>query len=143
MTERIKEVATKVAHEMLPRGSAFAPDFYAEFLTRCLAELAKDFEPVMYIHESGLLTGTDKDYSAGARTPLYRHPPLQTIEAIEYAELEKQRDELLEALQALFADYKALADSGDAGFWSLEKTEVGKRTMQILEAMKGQQEGGE
>lgn len=37
--------------------------------------------------------------------------------------------ELLEALQDLFEDYKALADSGDAGFWRLEDQESGKKAM--------------
>jgi hypothetical protein len=40
--------------------------------------------------------------------------------------------ELLEALKALFDDYKALADSGDAGFWSLENRDVGKQALAAI-----------
>jgi len=40
--------------------------------------------------------------------------------------------ELLEALQELFADYKQLADSVDAGFWDLEDTEVGKKSLAAI-----------
>lgn len=40
--------------------------------------------------------------------------------------------ELLAALEALFDDYKRLADSGDAGFWSLEEIEVGKQAMAAI-----------
>jgi len=40
--------------------------------------------------------------------------------------------ELLEALKALFADYKTLADSGDAGFWSLENRSVGKQVLALI-----------
>lgn len=37
------------------------------------------------------------------------------------------------ALQALYDSYKELADSGDAGFWSLEDTPVGKQALAALE----------
>ncbi|WP_212646411.1 hypothetical protein [Delftia sp. PE138] len=40
--------------------------------------------------------------------------------------------ELLEALQAIFDDYKQLADSGDAGYWLLEETDVGKQAMAAI-----------
>lgn len=40
--------------------------------------------------------------------------------------------DLLNALQALFDSYKALADSGDAGFGSLEDTEVGKQAIAAI-----------
>lgn len=45
---------------------------------------------------------------------------------------------LLEALEALFADYKMLADSGDAGNWSLEELEVGKQAIAALSLAKGE-----
>lgn len=54
--------------------------------------------------------------------------------------LERQRDEaraeaqrLREALRNLFNDYKELADSGDAGHWKLEETDIGKATLEALE----------
>lgn len=40
--------------------------------------------------------------------------------------------ELLEALQELFAHYKELADSGDAGNWKLEDEPVGKKAMAAI-----------
>lgn len=48
------------------------------------------------------------------------------------ADLIAAAPELLEALQELFADYKQLADSGDAGFWNLEDTEVGKKSLAAI-----------
>lgn len=47
--------------------------------------------------------------------------------------------ELLEALQALFDDYKALADSGDAGNWSLEDMECGKAALAAIAKATGEQ----
>lgn len=40
--------------------------------------------------------------------------------------------DLVEALEALFNSYKELADSGDAGFWSLEDQPVGKQALAAL-----------
>jgi hypothetical protein len=45
--------------------------------------------------------------------------------------------DLLEALQELFADYKSLADSGDAGFWSLEDQDVGKKAIAAINKATG------
>lgn len=45
--------------------------------------------------------------------------------------------ELLDALQELFADYKQLADSGDAGNWSLEDTDAGKKAMAAISKAMG------
>lgn len=39
---------------------------------------------------------------------------------------------LLSALQALFDDYKALADSGDAGNWRLEDQAAGKQALAAI-----------
>lgn len=54
--------------------------------------------------------------------------------------LERQRDEaraeaqrLRKALRNLFNNYKELADSGDAGHWKLEETDIGKATLEALE----------
>lgn len=52
-------------------------------------------------------------------------------------ELQSQRDQLLEALECLFASYKQLADSGDAGNWSLEDAEEGKKALAAISAVKG------
>ena len=41
--------------------------------------------------------------------------------------------DLLEALVALYNDYKALADSGDAGYWCLEETEVGRQALAAID----------
>lgn len=48
---------------------------------------------------------------------------------------------LLEALQALYDDYKQLADSGDAGFWRLEDCDVGKQALAALLQATGGENG--
>lgn len=45
--------------------------------------------------------------------------------------------ELYEALQTLFESYKRLADSGDAGFWSLEDMDEGKQALAALAKARG------
>jgi len=47
--------------------------------------------------------------------------------------------QLLAALKDLFSDYKKLADSGDAGFWSLEDFPVGKQAMAAIAAAEAEQ----
>lgn len=54
------------------------------------------------------------------------------MDAIPRAAPQSESD-VVAALQALFDDYKELADSGDAGFWSLEDTPVGKQALAALE----------
>lgn len=46
--------------------------------------------------------------------------------------------DLLGALEALFQDYKQLADSGDAGFLKLEDQESGKRAIKAMAKAKGE-----
>ena len=46
--------------------------------------------------------------------------------------------DLLAALEALFSDYKSLADSGDAGFWSLEDTVEGQQALAAIAKATGQ-----
>jgi hypothetical protein len=46
--------------------------------------------------------------------------------------------ELLEALTVLYADYKALADSGDAGNWQLEDTDSGKQALAAIARATGE-----
>ena len=46
--------------------------------------------------------------------------------------------ELLEALEALFDDYKQLADSGDCGCWLLEDQEVGKKALAVIAKARGE-----
>ena len=43
-------------------------------------------------------------------------------------------DQLVAALEILFRSYKRLADSGDAGNWSLEDTDEGKGALAALAA---------
>lgn len=45
---------------------------------------------------------------------------------------------LYDALEALFANYKQLADSGDAGNWSLEEQAVGKQALAALALARGE-----
>lgn len=60
-------------------------------------------------------------------------------EAAQYAaHAINHADALAGALQALFDDYKALADSGDAGNWKLEETAVGAEAMVALAAYRGE-----
>lgn len=46
--------------------------------------------------------------------------------------------ELLDALERLFNDYKALADSGDAGWWKLEDTDVVVAAMKAIAKARGE-----
>ena len=46
--------------------------------------------------------------------------------------------DLLEALAALYASYKALADSGDAGNWRLEETDEGQQTLAAIRKATGE-----
>lgn len=45
--------------------------------------------------------------------------------------------DLLEALQVLFASYKALADSGDAGNWKIENQPEGKQALAAISKATG------
>lgn len=47
-------------------------------------------------------------------------------------------DALADALDALFQSYKALADSGDAGNWSVEDLDEGKKAKAALAAYRGE-----
>jgi hypothetical protein len=46
--------------------------------------------------------------------------------------------DLYAALERLFASYKDLADSGDAGFWSLEDLDEGKQALAALARARGE-----
>lgn len=46
--------------------------------------------------------------------------------------------DLLTALEELFADYKQLADSGDAGSWKLEDQDAGKAAMAAIAKARGE-----
>lgn len=46
--------------------------------------------------------------------------------------------DLLEALVELFTDYKLLADSGDAGNWSLEDLDAGKKAIAAIAKATGE-----
>jgi hypothetical protein len=46
--------------------------------------------------------------------------------------------DLLEALTALYASYKALADSGDAGNWRLEETDEGQQARAAIRKATGE-----
>lgn len=59
----------------------------------------------------------------------------------ELRRLHKVNAELVEALQALFDDYKRLADSGDAGNWSLEDLPVGQQALAALAKAQGDNNG--
>jgi hypothetical protein len=51
---------------------------------------------------------------------------------LESATLKRERDYAVALLLELFLDYKELADSGDAGNWALEDTEVGKKCVEFF-----------
>ena len=44
------------------------------------------------------------------------------------------KKQLYQALLDLYNDYKCLADSGDAGNWRLEDTDVGQKALEAIEA---------
>ena len=69
----------------------------------------------------------------------YLRPFVDEMIAIqkENARLHEVNAELVEALQALFDDYKRLADSGDAGNWSLEDLPVGQQAIAALRKAQG------
>ena len=46
--------------------------------------------------------------------------------------------DLLTALEVLFADYKELADSGDAGLWRIEDLDSGKQALAAIAKAKGE-----
>jgi hypothetical protein len=46
--------------------------------------------------------------------------------------------DLLEALTALYASYKALADCGDAGNWRLEDTDEGRQALDAIRKATGE-----
>ncbi len=60
-----------------------------------------------------------------------------TVYRREDADLIAAAPELLESLQELFAYYKELADSGDAGNWKLEDEPVGKKAMAAIDKALG------
>lgn len=57
--------------------------------------------------------------------------------AAELRRLDALNAELVEALRALFNDYKDLADSGDAGNWCLEEQPVGEQALAALAKAEG------
>lgn len=52
----------------------------------------------------------------------------------DYAALQASHARLLEALTFLWNEYKSIADSGDAGFWSAEETPEGIKAMAAIDA---------
>ena len=44
------------------------------------------------------------------------------------------KKQLYQALLDLYNDYKCLADSGDAGFWRPEDTDVGQKALEAIKA---------
>lgn len=75
-----------------------------------------------------------------AHVSSWKNDPDTEKEAFANANLIAAAPDLLEALQELFADYKQLADSGDAGFWSVEKLDCGKKALAAIAKAKGEQQ---
>jgi len=64
------------------------------------------------------------------------HTPTAEIEA--NARLIAAAPNLLEALEELFSSYKQLADSGDAGNWSVEELPEGVKALAAIDRAKGE-----
>lgn len=75
-------------------------------------------------------SGEGDDWAQGGDNPKFE-------EAVANARLIAAAPEMYEALKALFESYKELADSGDAGFWSLEDTLEGKQALAALSKAEG------
>ncbi len=80
------------------------------------------------LSEPGVFSTTE------ARTPI----PFMHEMAEANARLIASAPCLLEALTVLYADYKALADSGDAGNWQLEDTDSGKLALAAIAKATGE-----
>ena len=65
-------------------------------------------------------------------------PDLRDYEREAKERVAEAAPELLAALKALFADYKQLADSGDAG-WTLENQPVGQQALAAIAKAEGAQ----
>jgi len=78
------------------------------------------------VKSSGLITLEDADASV-VQSGIEELAKLRSINA-----------DLLEALEELFASYKSLADSGDAGNWSLEEQPEGKKALAAIAKAKGE-----
>jgi hypothetical protein len=82
-------------------------------------------------------------YEPGRRLPVAfvigtgRHWRDNEAEDTATARLIASAPDLLEALTALYASYKALADSGDAGNWRLEDTDEGQQTLAAIRKVTG------
>lgn len=109
-------------------------------------ELERDLQ---YLHEDGYKTIV---------TPLFTLPPstvsldehnkriaeleaehesMVKIMALSYKALQATNKTLLYALKDLFRSYKQLVDSGDAGLWKLEETEIGEQSLKAIADAEG------
>jgi len=78
--------------------------------------------------ETDIIIGSATGYSG---SPFFPSDEVATFNV----QLMAAAPQLAYALKAIFDDYKRLADSGDAGNWALEETEVGKQAIAALTAV--------
>lgn len=85
-------------------------------------------------HEVMIVATTEKQQKALVASAVLRADAELIMAAVhrQATPLQDAAPDLLAALKALFAAYKQLADSGDAGFWSLEETDVGRQAMAAI-----------
>jgi hypothetical protein len=77
--------------------------------------------------------GTTHPFGDAVLVPVYEYDSgVDTVVSEADRALIAAAPDLLEALQVLFASYKALADSGDAGNWKIENQPEGKQALAAI-----------
>ena len=91
-------------------------------------------------HDGWTIYGCDEhgEYQVAESIGICADSDEEERDAKRTARLIASAPDLLEALTALYASYKALADSGDAGNWRLEDTNEGQQTLAAIARATGE-----